>query len=318
MKAITIDQFGPADNFTKTDIAEPAIVHPDEVKVKIHAFSVNPMDIAARAGMLNAPFSDNWSFPLDLGWDFAGTITALGDDVDNFVIGDSVFGSLPSDHAGNSGSYGEFTTVPVNQIAKKPTELSFDEAAALPIAGGTAYQAITEGLNIQPESKVLIQGGSGGVGFFAVQIAKAVGATVITTTGPDHIDLLKQTGADIIVDYHQSTVLKAAGQVDVVFDTVGDLDGGLAALKPGGKLITVAAQPTPDQQAHAADQDQTVAFQFTHSSTQTFENLAKLVLDGKLRIEFQVSSFTADNVIAAHKEIEGRHTTGKLVIHVTD
>lgn len=314
MKAIVINQFGNADTFYETELPQPQIT-PDTVAVAINAFSINPMDIAARAGYLQSPFTDNWTFPLVLGWDFSGTITQVGQNVTKYHIGDQVFGTLPSNHAGNAGSYAETAVVDPASISTIPAGMSVDQAAALPIAGGTAYQAIAQNLNVHPNETILIQGGAGGAGLFAVQIAKSRGAKVITTASPAHTALLQQVGADQVIDYHTTAVSDVLSSVDAVFDTVGDIAGGLTVLKPGGKLVTVGGQPTPEQLALP---DKSVSFQFSHSDTAVFDGLITLFTNDQLHIEVQSLPFTAENVVKAHQRIESHHTTGKLVIHITD
>ncbi|MGL0747556.1 NADP-dependent oxidoreductase [Secundilactobacillus paracollinoides] len=216
MKTIAINQFGTADEFHEINLDQPALTA-DTVAVAIHAFSINPMDIAARAGYLQSPFSDNWSFPLVLGWDFSGIITEVGQNVTQYHAGDHVFGTLASDHPGNAGSYAEATVVDPAAITKIPAGMSFDQAAALPIAAGTAYQAIVQNLKVQSNDTVLVQGGAGGVGLFAVQIAKALGAKVITTASPAHTELLQKLGIDQIIDYHTTAVADVVSTVDAVF-----------------------------------------------------------------------------------------------------
>lgn len=314
LKTIAINQFGTADEFHEINLDQPAFTA-DTVAVAIHAFSINPMDIAARAGYLQSPFSDNWSFPLVLGWDFSGIITEVGQNVTQYHAGDHVFGTLASDHPGNAGSYAEATVVDPAAITKIPTGMSFDQAAALPIAAGTAYQAIVQNLKVQSNDTVLVQGGAGGVGLFAVQIAKALGAKVITTASPAHTELLQKLGIDQIIDYHTTAVADVVSTVDAVFDTAGDIAGGLGVLKSGGKLVTVAGQPTPEQLALP---DKSVSFQFSHTDTAVMTGLSDLFTKGQLNIELQTLPFTAASVIKAHQTIEGHHTTGKLVIHVAD
>ncbi|MFC6253295.1 NADP-dependent oxidoreductase [Secundilactobacillus hailunensis] len=314
MEAIVIKQFGSADEFYETEVDLPQVTD-DTVLVGVNAFSINPMDIAARMGKLPAPFSANWSFPLVLGWDFAGTVAKVGKNVTGYKVGDRVFGGIPSSHAGNNGSYGRFVVTTPDIMAKIPAGLSFDQAAALPVAGGTAYVGIVENLKVKPNDTILVQGGAGGVGLFAVQIAKAQGAKVIATASAPHNELLKQLGVDQVVDYHKQTVGDVVKDVDAVFDTAGDIAGGLTALKSGGKLVTVGGQPTPEQTSLP---DKSVSFQSTHATTSTYEHVANLVTSGKVKIQLQTLPRSADNVIDAQKQVEAHHMTGKFVIHVKD
>lgn len=314
MKAIAIKQFGAANELTEMDL--PALtVKSDEIMVETHAFSINPMDIAGRAGYLSSPFNDQWSFPIVLGYDFAGVVAEVGSDVKDYKVGNRVFGQAPTTRPGNNGAYSEEVVVTSDLIAPMPEGLSFDQAAALPIAGLTAYCAIATNLNVQPGQKVLVQGGAGGVGLFAVQIAKARGAYVATTASPSHTELLQSLGVDEVIDYHKTSPADILKDYDAVFDTVGDVDTGLKVLKADGKLVTVAAQPTPEQQHHLQQQ---VMFQFTNGTPADLTTLANYVLDGKIKLTMATKPFSAADVIEAHKEIEGHHVTGKIVIHVKD
>jgi len=314
LKTIAIKAFGAADALTEMNLPDLTI-DANEILVGVHAFSINPMDIAGRAGYLGSPFTDEWTFPLVLGYDFAGVVQAVGSEVTDYHVGDKVFGQAPTTRPGNNGTYSEAVVVTPDLITPMPAGLSFDQAAALPIAGLTAYCAIVKNLNVQPGEKVLIQGGSGGVGLFAVQIAKAMGAYVATTASPNHTELLKSLGVDEVIDYHQVSPADILHDYDAVFDTVGDIDTGLQVLKADGQLVTVAAQPTPEQHHHL---QQDVMFQFTNGTSEDLTTLANFVLDDKIKLSLTVMPFTAADVIKAHEMIEGHHVTGKIVIHVQD
>lgn len=314
MKTIAIEEFGSATNFKQIELPEPEVTETG-VLVEIHAFSINPMDIAARQGMLSEPFNTLWTFPINLGWDFAGVIIKVGSQVTDFKVGDAVFGTAPTTRPGNNGSYGELIATETNQIALIPDELSFDQAAALPIAGLTAYDAIVTNLDVQEGQKVLVQGGAGGVGLVAVQVAKSLGAYVATTASPNHNALLQRLGVDEVIDYHQESPADILHDYDAVFDTVGDIDTGLKVLKADGKLITVAAQPNEEQQN---DQQKTVRFQFTNHKPEYLVALAQLMVEEKLQLTIETMPASVANVIKAHQMIEGRHVTGKIVMHVKD
>lgn len=314
MRTIAINQYGDVNQFKEINLEQPQITD-DEVLVEIYAFSINPMDIAGRMGMLSAPFNTLWSFPLVLGWDFAGVVKEVGHEVQNFKVGDSVFGATASAHAANNGTYGEYVAVNTKELALIPEGLTFDQAAALPIGGMTAYYGMTHSLNLQAGEKVLIQGGAGGVGLMAVQIAKALGAYVATTASANHLEMLEQVGADEVIDYHKVDPSDILHDFDDVFDTVGDIDGGLKVLKADGKLITIAGQPTEKQQH---DQQKQVAFQFTNGTSQDLIALGQLVVTGKVKQVIKTLPFSVESVVEAHKIIEGRHSTGKIVIHVKD
>ncbi|GEP19732.1 NADP-dependent oxidoreductase [Pediococcus argentinicus] len=309
MKAITIDSLGEQSKFKLTEIDQPK-PNDDEVLINIKAFSINPMDVAAKLGALNSPFPDNWSFPLVLGWDMSGIIVEVGSNITEYKVGDRVFGELRNDHAGNNGSYAEYCATDTSQLAKIPEKLSFAQAAALPIAGLTAYQAITESLDVQPEQHILIQGGAGGVGSIAVQVAKLRGAHVAATAGPAHIQMLQDLGVDQVINYHDVQPKDVLHDIDGVFDTVGDIEGGLATLRSDGKLITIAAQPTSEQ----LNGSQHVAFQFTHGTSKMLTELGGLIADGEVKQEVETLPFSAESVNNAQDRVGDRHVTGKLVI----
>ena len=157
--------------------------------------------------------------------------------------------------------------------------------------------------------KILIQGGAGGVGLIAVQIAKALGAYVAATASPSNHALLKEMGVDELIDYNQVSPGDVLQDYDAVFDTAGDIDSGLNVLKADGKLVTVAAQPTPEQQQ---DQQKQVSFQFTNGTSEDLTALANLTLEGKINLQLTIMPLSVENVQKAHEMIEGRHTRGKI------
>ena len=309
MKTIAITKYGSADEFKEIAMDRP-VPQADEILVKIHAFSINPMDIAGRMGALGTLFTDKWSFPLVLGWDFSGVVVQVGSQITDFKVGDGVFGSAKTAHEANNGTYSEYVATDTTELTHLPDGLTFDQAAALPIGGVTAYYGMNHSLKLQPGQKILIQGGAGGVGLFAVQIAKAFGAYVATTASENHRELLESLGADQVIDYHKESPADVLNDFDAVFDTVGDIDTGLKVLKPEGKLITIAAQPTKEQK--------NASFQFTHGTGKDLDALAELVLLKKIKLEIQSLPFSVESVVDAHKSIEGRHTIGKIVIHEED
>ena len=180
-----------------TEVPVPTIA-PTDVLVKIVAASVNPIDLKTKDGDLRLLLQ--YTMPLIMGSDFAGVITAVGDQVPDFKVGDAVYGRAPKDRI---GTFAEFIAIDHQAIALKPANLNFEEAAAIPLVGLTSYQALHDIMNIQPGQKVFIPGGSGGIGIIAIQLAKYFGAYVATTTSAKHFDLVQSLGADKIIDYHQ-------------------------------------------------------------------------------------------------------------------
>ncbi|MDN2452241.1 NADP-dependent oxidoreductase [Lactobacillus sp. UCMA15818] len=246
MKAVIISAYGKADQLYLADIDVPKVAE-DEVLVAVEATSINPIDWKARQGMLQPVY--NWSFPVVLGWDLAGTIVQVGPAVKKFKVGDDVFARPDNYKDGKKGTYAEYAVVKEDKLALKPANLSFEEAAGIPLAGLTAYQVIKDQLKIRAGEKVLIQGGAGGVGSFAVQLAKYFGAYVATTASPQNEVFLKEIGADEVIDYHTTKITDVLHDYDAVFDTVNEIDAGISILKPNGRLVTIAGNPSEKQKS---------------------------------------------------------------------
>lgn len=311
MKAIVIENYGEPTELVEKDlpVPEPAA---NEVLVQIKATSVNPIDWKVRRGYMKSRSS--WEFPVVLGWDLAGIIAKVGDNVHDFQVGDEVFArpdgpDLKGD--GTRGTYAEYAVVKENQLVLKPARLSFAEAAAIPLAGLTAWQVLVDRLHVQAGDKVLVQAGAGGVGMFAIQIAKHLGAYVATTASSENTEMLRQFGADEVIDYHQQEITAVLHDYDAVFDTIDQIPTGLAILKPTGRLVTIAGQPTEAQQvAHPSASN----WLLQPNGTQ-LKQLAALVESGELKVVIDSSfSLTAAGLQDAHKLSENGHTHGKIVI----
>ena len=310
MQAVVINQYGGPEVLQMTTIAQPTIAA-DEVLVAVKATSINPIDWKARQGLLKGMF--DWQMPVVLGWDVAGIIVATGPAVTKFKLGDAVFARPDIYEDGRRGTYAEYAAVKEDKLALKPTELSFEQAAALPLAGLTAYQVIHNQLKVQAGEKVLIQAGAGGVGLNAIQIAKYLGAEVATTASPNHHDLLKKLGADQVIDYHTTAIQDVLHDYDAVFDTIDAIDDGLAILKPTGRLVTIDGQPTDAQKA----QGPTVTSWWLQPNGQELAILGELAVQGQLQIVIdQVFPFSTAGLQAAHRYSENSHSAGKLIINV--
>lgn len=311
MKAIVIENYGEPAELVEKDLPVPQPAA-DEVLVQIKATSVNPIDWKVRRGYMKSQSS--WEFPVVLGWDLAGVITKVGTNVHDFQVGDEVFARPDGPYLngdGTRGTYAEYAVVKANQLVLKPAQLSFAEAAAIPLAGLTAWQVLVARLHVQAGDKVLVQAGAGGVGMFAIQIAKHLGAYVATTASSENTEMLRQLGADEVIDYHQQEITAVLHDYDAVFDTIDQIPAGLAILKPTGRLVTIAGQPTEAQQvAHPSASN----WLLQPNGTQ-LKQLAALVESGELKVVID-SSFplTAAGLKAAHKLSENGHTHGKIVI----
>src|SRR6184192_3833972 len=242
MKAFILDRYGSADGVRAGDTPDPAL-REDDVLVQIHAASVNQLDSKIRSGEFKRILP--YRLPLILGHDVAGVVVRVGSRVRRFKPGDEVY-ARPAD--GQIGAFAEFSAIKEDDVAIKPKALSMEEAASIPLVGLTAWQALIERANLKKGQKILIHAGSGGVGTFAIQLAKHVGATVATTTSTANIDLVKSLGADVVVDYTKEDFEKVLRDCDLVLNSLGKdtLKKSLRVLKPGGKLISISGPPDPD------------------------------------------------------------------------
>src|SRR6266487_1925789 len=235
MKAFVVERYGGADTVRAADVPDPQAGAYD-VLVRIHAASVNPVDLKIRDGDLKTILP--LRAPFVLGNDLAGTVVAVGARVTRFAVGDEVYAHPDQNRM---GTFAEFIAIHQDDVATKPVTLSMEEAASIPLVGLTAWQALVERADLRPGQKVLIHAGAGGVGTFAIQLAKHLGASVTKT------DVVKSLGADVVIDYRKQAFETILHDYDVVLDTVGGetLDKSLRVLKPGGKVVSVAGPPDP-------------------------------------------------------------------------
>ena len=242
MKAFIIDRYGKKAALRAAEVPEPEM-RENDVLVHVFAAGVNLLDSKIRKGefKLFLPYR----LPLILGNDVAGIVVRVGRRVRRFKIGDEVYARPPQDRI---GSFAELIAMNEDAVAIKPKSLSMEEAASIPLVGLTAWQALIEIAKLQKGQKVLIHAGSGGVGTFAIQLAKHVGATVATTTSTANLDLVKSLGADVSIDYTTTDFAAVLRDYDVVLNSLGTatLNKSLQVLKPGGKLISISGPPDPD------------------------------------------------------------------------
>jgi NADPH:quinone reductase-like Zn-dependent oxidoreductase len=242
MKAFIVDRYGSNDGVRVGEIPDPEL-RDDDVLVQIHAASVNPLDFKIRDGKLKRILP--YRLPFILGNDLAGVVVRVGSGVRRFKPGDEVYARPETDRI---GAFAEFISIKEDAVANKPKELTMEEAASIPLVGLTAWQALIERANLKRGQKVLIHAGSGGVGTFAIQLAKHLGAIVATTTSTANLDWVKRLGADIVIDYRKDDFETILHDYDAVLDTLGGeaLEKSLRVLKPGGKLISISGPPDPD------------------------------------------------------------------------
>lgn len=242
MKAFTIKHYGKKEKLHLAETAEP-VVNEMDVLVQIHSAGVNQLDSKIRDGEFKIflPYKP----PFTLGHDVAGIVTKVGPRVSKFKAGDEVY-ARPADF--RIGSFAEYISMHENDVALKPKNLSMEEAGSIPLVGLTAWQALVEKANLKKGQKVFIQAGSGGVGTFAIQLAKHLGATVATTTGAESFDLVKRLGADVVIDYRKDDFAVKLKDYDVVLNSQDkqSLEKSLRILKPDGKVISISGPPDPE------------------------------------------------------------------------
>jgi NADPH:quinone reductase len=242
MRAMVTPKFGGPELFEERDVERPS-PGPGQILVRVLAASTNPIDTKLRADGSFASLEP----PVILGADVSGVIEEVGPGVQDLVPGDEVYYTPEIFGPDSNGAYAEYNVVAADIVAKKPASLSHEEAAAIPLAGGTAYEALVRRLDLRVGETILIQGGAGGVGSFAVQIAKAAGVRVLATASTDNQETLKQLGADVTIDYTQDDITEttlddtAGTGVDAVFDTVGGdtVVNSIPATRPYGRIATI-------------------------------------------------------------------------------
>ncbi len=305
MKAMTLHQYGDFDVFQLEQIEVPR-PSSGEVLVKVQAVSINPVDYKWRKG---GPFKD---FPVILGWDISGTVTTLGPGVTEFKLGDVVFGMVRFPAEGRA--YAEYVTAPVTDIALKPSSLSFNDAAAMTLAALTAHQAF-ETMALSSGQTVLIHAAAGGVGHFAVQLAKARGAKVIGTASSQNRDFVLGLGADEFVDYHTQPFEEVVKDVDAVLDGIGkdNQSRSYAVLKSGGQLVSIVGPP-PSLQSFFEKNIQATNI-LVHPSREQLEHLSHLFESGQLKPHVS-QTFPLEQVSDAHRAQETGRTVGKIVLEV--
>jgi len=283
-----------------------------EVLIRVHAAGVNPIDWKIRAGHMRSRMASH--LPFTLGVDLSGVIEAIGPDVADLKIGDEVYGQAAVFNGG-SGSFAEAAVTPASGVAAKPQKLDYPEAGALPLAGVSALQALTEHLRISPGQKVLIHGGAGGIGSIAIQIAKHLGAYVATTVSPRNIDFSKRLGADEVIDYNKENFADVLNGFDAVLDTVGGdtYVRSFKVLKKGGRIVSLLESPREDLMKEFGVEASSI---FTQATTERLMKLAELVDQGAVRVEIE-KTFPLDLAAAALDYVEKQSPRGKVALIVS-
>lgn len=333
MKAFVMTRYGGPEVAEFRDVPIPA-AGAGELLVRVHAAGLNPVDFKTRQGMLKVV--QRYALPVVMGNELAGVVESVGAGVSGFAVGDRVFARVPK---GSMGALAEYAALPADTVANMPDGLDFATAAGVPLAGLTALQALRDELRLGPGSRVFIPGGAGGVGTFAIQLAKWLGAEVTTTASPRGRDLVERLGADVVVDYTTQRIADHVRDMDGAFDLVGgeSLDAAFAAVKSGGTLVSVAGMPEPQTarkdlgrgwglatlfwfasfglRAKARRHGVTYRYLFMHPSGAELAELAALIAAGTLEPVID-RVFPFDDIRDAFAHLESGHAKGKIVVQI--
>ena len=307
MKAVRMHEYGKADVLVYEDASRPE-VKPNEVLVKVHAAGVNPVDWKIRAGTFG---KSKGNLPMILGGEIAGTVESCGAEVKGFKQGDEVWALLS---LMRWGGYAEYAVVAEGDLAKKPKSMDFVHAAGVPLAALTAWQAIIDTAGLKEGQSVLIHAGAGGVGHFAIQIAKAKGAKVYATASAGNLAFLKELGADVTIDYKAQKFEDVAKDMDVVLDSIGGetQERSLGCLKKGGYLVSIVQPPAKKKLDELGLKGSII---LCKPNVKELDELAALVEAKKLKCVVSATVPLAE-AKRAHELSETGHTQGKIVLQV--
>ncbi|MBA4853201.1 NADP-dependent oxidoreductase [Emticicia sp. BO119] len=311
MKAIVLKAFGSVDNFVVEELPQPTI-QDHEVLVAVKAISINPVDMKTRSGKALAGKLKEEN-PIILGWDISGVITEVGNDVKDFKVGDEIFGMV--NFPGSGKAYAEYVAAPAAHLALKPANILLEEAAAATLAALTAWQAFNTYTKINRGDRILIHAAAGGVGHFAVQIAKYFGAYVIGTASAANKDFVLSLGADEHFDYKSKPFEEAISDIDIVLDTVGgnNIERSFEVVKKGGTVITLPSN-TSEGIVEKAKAKGVTGFHFmVQSNGEDMKQLADLLEKGIIKPHVS-AVYSLDEMGKAHQQIETGSTRGKIVI----
>ncbi|HEX2863910.1 MAG TPA: NADP-dependent oxidoreductase [Deinococcales bacterium] len=330
MKAFQIFEFGGPGRVVDVPVPQPG---PGDLLVKVAAAGLNPVDNAIRRGQMQALLP--LALPLTLGSELSGTVEALGEGVQGFAVGDRVYARLDKRRI---GTLAEYALVGAADAARAPESLSFEQAAGIPLAGLTAWQALTDLGEVKRGQKVLIHAGAGGVGSLGIQLARHLGAWTATTVSARNLELARSLGADEAIDYHARDFAQELPELDFVLDTVGrdTLERSIPLVKPGGTLVTIYGSPTPQvaesmgatgeilnvlRERHAANEALAAArgvrylYWFMRPDGRQLAELAGLADAGELRAVTD-SVYPLQDAEAAFAHLAEGHATGKVIVRV--
>lgn len=309
MKAIVLKTAGNVENLEYVDLERPSIKE-GEVLIKVKAISINPVDVKSRQGK-GVYGRIKEQTPLILGWDISGIVEESKSEI--FRVGDEIFGMV--NFPGHGKAYAEYVAAPANQLALKPKNISFEEAAASTLVALTAYQALVHNANIQKGQNVLVHAASGGVGHIAVQLAKHLGAKVTGTSSAKNKDFVLSLGADSHIDYHSFDWKSEGRTFDFVLDTVGgdNIDNSLEVTKEGGSIISIPTGLNEEVTAKAQAKGVKGYFILVQSNGEDMKQIAHLLETGAIKPHVS-KTFPFDQMREAHLEQEIGRTVGKIVV----
>ncbi len=315
MKAVVIDSFGGVDKLHLKEVPTPT-PSDTEVLIQVYNAGVNPVDWKIREGAYKDAMPHG--YPLILGWDCSGVVKSIGKNVHGYKPGDEVFAYCRKPLI-QWGTYAEYVTIDAGVIANKPKNISFAEAAAIPLSSLTAWQSIFDFANLQKGQTILIHAGAGGVGNFAIQFARNIGAIVITTASETNHPYVRKLGAQYTIDYTKENFVERVREiipsgVDVVFDTVGGktTKESVAVIRPGGVLVTIL-----DRNIQGLKVPPTIktGFVMVHPDGKQLSAIAHLIKEGRVKSP-QIKELPLKDVAVAHEESQNGHIRGKIVLRV--
>lgn len=317
MKAVVLTDFGSVDNLNVEELDIPEI-SPDQVLVKVKAISANPVDCKTRKGGTKLAEQLEQYDPLILGWDISGVVEKVGENVSDLKKGQEVFGII--NFLGHGKAYAEYVAANPADLALKPKNISHNEAAATTLAALTAWQAFTQFGHLKQGDKVLIQAASGGVGHFAVQMAKHLGAFVIGTSSGANRDFVLSLGADEHIDYKMQNFEELLSDLDFVLEAIGheNFQKSVSVLKEGGTIVNLPSGITDEDKQAAHDKNLKACFYMSvHSSGEDMRTIAALLEQNIIKPHID-KDYDFPNIRDAHVQIETGRTRGKVVVEIKD
>lgn len=312
MKAMVLKRFGGIENFAVEDVPEPP-VGDGEVLVEVKAIGIDQIDVKARKGEGMSDYLKQ-EHPMILGWDISGVVSKVGSRVKDFKAGDAVFGTIR--FPGPGSSYAEYAAAPADQIALKPENISHAEAAAATQSPLTAWQALVDTGHVKKGDRVLVHGGAGGVGNYAIQIARHIGCYVITTVSGADRAFVKELGADEVIDYRTQVFEKEVKEVDFVLDTIGgdNFVRSLDVLKPEGMIVLLPSNKKEEtDKAVREKQVKNYRHILMHSSGKDMRAIAGMLREGSMKANVdKVYSF--EQIPQAQEQLENGKVRGKIVV----